>query len=206
MTPEEESSKSQGSGAPAKRPRRSHRGGRGRRRKPVQPASEAGAKIEPVRARTDAAETFEAAESAVEPLLEEAPSPDSAIEEARREAAEASLSEQRDEPEYREERSVPAHPDRRDFKPATPVAISDAITLVTHILTSLKRVLDEMEEVLETLELAEVQKNADEGEIQSLLHALRQFERRGPEPRHEQQGGSYNPRPQDRGPRRQGRR
>jgi len=139
----------------------------------------------------------------VEPLPEEAPLPGSPIEEARREAAEASRSELRDDPDYREEHSVPARPERHDFMPASPAAIADAITLVTHILTSLKRVLDEMEEVLETLELAEVQKNADEREIQSLLHALRQFDRRGPEPRHEQQGGQ---RPQGREPRRHGRR
>jgi hypothetical protein len=44
-------------------------------------------------------------------------------------------------------------------------------------------VLDQMEEVLETLELAEIQKNADEREIQSLRQMLRQMDRRVPEPR-----------------------
>lgn len=150
---------------------------------------------------------LEMAESVAGPFPEEAPLPDSAIEEARREAGEASLSEPREERPYSEERSFPPHTERRaDFKPASPPAIAEAITLVTHILGSLKRVLDEMEEVLETLELAEVQKNADEREIQSLLYALRQFERRGPEPRQEQQGGQPGPRPQGREPRRHGRR
>jgi hypothetical protein len=205
MTPDEESSQSGESSVPAKRPRarRSRRGGRGRGRKPAPLAGETSARTE----SAEPAKFAEPEESVAEPLHEEAPLPDSAIEEARHEAAEASLSEQREERQYSEERSLPSRPERRDFKPAPPPAIAEAITLVTHILSSLKRVLDEMEEVLETLELAEVQKNADEREIQSLLYALRQFERRGPEPRQEQQGGPpRDSRPQGREPRRHGRR
>jgi hypothetical protein len=124
------------------------------------------------------------------------PIADSPIEEARHEAADETLGEEseagelqeRYEPERREPpRHAPA--ERRDFRPAPPAAIADAIAEVNHIIASLKQVLDEMEEVLETLELAEVQKSADEREIQSLRNALRQFERRGGgEPRHEQQG------------------
>lgn len=148
---------------------------------------------------------MEVAEHAVESVRQEAPLPDSPIEEARREAAEVSHLEERPEREYME-RSAPMRSEPRDFKPASPPAVAEAITLVTHILNSLKRVLDEMEEVLETLELAEVQKNADEREIQSLLQALRQFERRGPEPRHEQQGERHGYRPEGRDPRRRGRR
>jgi hypothetical protein len=76
-------------------------------------------------------------------------------------------------------------PERRDFKPASPAAVTEAIDEVNIIITSLKQVLDTMEEILETLELAEVQKTADEREIQSLRNALRNIDRRIPEPRRE---------------------
>ena len=66
-----------------------------------------------------------------------------------------------------------------------PPAISDAIEQVNRIIEELKHSLDEMEEVLETLELAERQKIDDEREIQSLQRALRQLHRpRDNEPRH----------------------
>ena len=56
-----------------------------------------------------------------------------------------------------------------------------AIEEVNHIITTLKESLDEMEEVLETLELAERQKDVDEREIESLRRALRHLQqpRRG---------------------------
>ena len=114
---------------------------------------------------------------------------DSPIEEARHEAAEEFVREREEEREHapdHPERSYPERAERRDFKPAPPAAIADAITEVNQIITSLKQVLDQMEEVLETLELAEVQKNVDEREIESLRYALRQVERRGGEPRYEQ--------------------
>jgi predicted RNase H-like nuclease (RuvC/YqgF family) len=64
-------------------------------------------------------------------------------------------------------------------------AISDAIEQVNRIIEELKHSLDEMEEVLETLELAERQKIDDEREIQSLQRALRQLHRpRDNEQRH----------------------
>lgn len=67
--------------------------------------------------------------------------------------------------------------ERKDFQPASPVAVSEAIDEVNRVITQLKQVLDTMEEILETLELAEVQKTADEREIQYLRNALRQFDR-----------------------------
>ena len=81
--------------------------------------------------------------------------------------------------EEMETRSEPAPrpPERRDFQPASPAAVSEAIDEVNRVITSLKQVLDTMEEILETLELAEVQKTADEREIQSLRNALRNFDR-----------------------------
>src|SRR6185295_8711355 len=90
MTPDEDSSKAPEPAAPAKRPRsrRSRRGGRGRGRKPGPPTGEP---------RTELREgpgTSEASTEMVptaEPAPEEMPIPDSPIEEARREAAEADL-------------------------------------------------------------------------------------------------------------------
>ena len=54
-------------------------------------------------------------------------------------------------------------------------AITDAIEQVNRVIEELKHSLDEMEEVLETLELAERQKIDDEREIQNLQRALRQL-------------------------------
>ena len=56
-------------------------------------------------------------------------------------------------------------------------AIQKAIEEVNHIIAALRTTLDEMEEVLETLELAERQKDADEQEIESLRRALRSLHR-----------------------------
>ena len=45
------------------------------------------------------------------------------------------------------------------------------------MIDTLRETLDEMEEVLETLELAERQKDGDEREIESLRQALRNLQR-----------------------------
>jgi hypothetical protein len=81
------------------------------------------------------------------------------------------------------ELSQPPREERRDFQPAAPASVTQAIDEVNRVIADLKAVLNTMEEVLETLELAEVQKNADEREIQSLRNALRTMDRRGPEVR-----------------------
>jgi hypothetical protein len=62
-------------------------------------------------------------------------------------------------------------------KPFPAKAVQEAIEEVTHIIANLREALDEMEEVLETLELAERQKDADEREIESLRNALRNLQR-----------------------------
>ena len=59
-----------------------------------------------------------------------------------------------------------------------PLALSDAIEQVNRVIDELKHALDDMEEVLETLELAERQKIDDEREIQNLQRALRQLHQR----------------------------
>jgi hypothetical protein len=61
-------------------------------------------------------------------------------------------------------------------------AISQAVNEVMQIVASLKQTLEQMEEVLELVELAERQKLTDEREIESLLRALRQFQSRGEPP------------------------
>jgi len=62
-------------------------------------------------------------------------------------------------------------------------AISHALDEVMQIVASLKQAVDQMDEVLELVELAERQKLADEQEIESLRRALRQLQRpRGSRP------------------------
>jgi hypothetical protein len=61
-------------------------------------------------------------------------------------------------------------------------AIQKAIQEVNQVIESLRDTLDEMEGVLETLELAERQKDADEHEIEALRRTLRNLQRRD-EPR-----------------------
>lgn len=56
-------------------------------------------------------------------------------------------------------------------------AISLAISEVTSIVQALQRAVEQMEEVLELVELAERQKLADEREVESLRRALRQLHR-----------------------------
>ena len=67
------------------------------------------------------------------------------------------------------------------------MAVQQAIEEVNQIIDTLRGSLDDMEAVLETLELAERQKNADEQEIETLRRGLRQLHR----PR---DGGQHPPR------------
>ena len=84
---------------------------------------------------------------------------------------------------------------------------SEAIEDVNQIMTSLRAVLDQLEEVLETLELAEVQKTADERDIQSLRNALRVTDRPDRPPRRDPGSRPEQPPGGGRGnDRRQGRR
>jgi hypothetical protein len=81
------------------------------------------------------------------------------------------------------ERETPAPPPR-DRQPASPAAVQQAIEDVNQIIETLRGTLDDMEQVLETLELAERQKIADEHEIETLRRGLHQLHR----PR---EGGHY---------------
>jgi hypothetical protein len=93
------------------------------------------------------------------------------------------------QPEYRrpEPRSWAKPP---DFRPAEVSAISQAVAHATEIAESLKHTIDQLDEILELVELAERQKLADEREIDELRRALRRI-----------QPPRYQP-PPPRGPRR----
>ena len=83
-----------------------------------------------------------------------------------------------EEPQERQER--PERPERQEPErdaPPRPPSVSEAIEQDTGVIEELKQVLGEMEEVLETLELAERQKIDDEREIEWLQRALRQLHR-----------------------------
>jgi len=77
-----------------------------------------------------------------------------------------------------------------DFRPAETSAISQAVAHATEIAESLKHTIDQLDEILELVELAERQKIADEREIDELRRALRRIQ----PPRHQ---------PPSRGPRRE---
>ena len=79
-------------------------------------------------------------------------------------------------PAAQREARVP-RPPIREPQPQTPMAVQQAIEEVNQIIETLRGTLDDMEAVLETLELAERQKNADEQEIETLRRGLRQFHR-----------------------------
>lgn len=79
----------------------------------------------------------------------------------------------------------------RQSRAASPPAVQNAIEEVNRIIQTLKETLDDMEEVLETLEFAERQKNADEREIESMRRALRQLQR--PHDGGAQPGHPHNP-------------
>ena len=70
--------------------------------------------------------------------------------------------------------SEPLRPPRNT---ASQASIETAIEQVNGIIESLRESLDEMEAVLETLELAERQKNTDEYEIDNLRRALNRLQR-----------------------------
>jgi len=83
-------------------------------------------------------------------------------------------------------------------RPRTAHPIRSAIEEVNQIVESLKAVLSEMEEVVELLEMAEVQKEVDEREIAALQQALRRLQR-GQETRHGS-GPARSPRPEQEPP------
>jgi hypothetical protein len=81
-------------------------------------------------------------------------------------------------------RPEPARPEPPPQREPEPFAVSKAIDQVNYIIEDLKKVLGEMEELLETLELAERQKIDDERELESLQRALRRLH-------HPREGGHH---------------
>ena len=79
-------------------------------------------------------------------------------------------------PPRREPREIPRPPIPEPQRRA-PMAIHQAIEEVNQIIETLRSTLDDMEAVLETLELAERQKTADEQEIETLRRGLRHLHR-----------------------------
>jgi len=86
-----------------------------------------------------------------------------------------------------ERRPEPARPKPwvkpADFRPAEISAVSQAVAHATEIAESLKHTIDQLDEILELVELAERQKIADEREIDELRRALRRIQ----PPRHQPQ-------------------
>ena len=111
----------------------------------------------------------------------------------------ASFSEPPPAPET-ERRSTSEPPSGSAPVPAAP-AIRQAIEEILRINKDLEWVLLEMEKALETLEEAEVQKYADEREIESLRNAVRQIgrTREGIQQRVQQSGGQRRPEDSRRG-------
>jgi hypothetical protein len=163
----------------------------------------------------DAAPAEEVAHSHPEPVSEAAPEPP-----AERPPVPESERERRPERHERPER--PARPEYRrpepkpwvkpaDFRPAETSAISQAVAHATEIAESLKHTIDQLDEILELVELAERQKLADEREIDELRRALRRiqpprFQQQAPRgPRHDDshRGGhrEHPPRQEERHPR-----
>lgn len=95
----------------------------------------------------------------------------------------------------RERASEPSTPSA----PVPATAIRQAIEEILRINKDLEWVLLEMEKALETLEEAEVQKYADEREIESLKNAMRQLGRTRDAVQRVQQGGQRRPEDSRRG-------
>ncbi len=167
--PPESNSPASAKGMPLRR-RRGHRGGRGRGRGQRPPGNNDPTEVPPAVEPATPVESSAATETASPPGR----SPEDPIR----------LSEERP---VRPQPSRPLPP-RPKFEPVAHAprvprtdgsAISQAVNEVMQIVASLKQTLEQMEEVLELVELAERQKLTDEREIESLLRALRQFQSRG---------------------------
>lgn len=85
-----------------------------------------------------------------------------------------------------------------DFRPAETSAISEAVAHATEIAESLKQMIDQLDEVLELVEVAERQKLADERELDELRRALRRIQ----PPRREMPQQQSRPQPRRDEPRR----
>lgn len=133
------------------------------------------------------------AESAAECVAEIPAAPEPERERERQPEPERQPERER-QPEHQRQPERPARPEYRrpepkpwvkpaDFRPAETSAISQAVAHATEIAESLKHTIDQLDEILELVELAERQKLADEREIDELRRALRRIQ----PPRQQQQ-------------------
>lgn len=76
-----------------------------------------------------------------------------------------------------ERETLREEPQQKPRHPASPEAIQEAISDVNQIIDTLRDTLDDMDELLELLEIAERQQTASEQEIDSLRRALRNLQR-----------------------------
>jgi hypothetical protein len=152
---------------PGRRSGRGHRG-RGRRRRSRAPRPEQASSTEPA--------------SSAQP---ESVSPDTGASGESGARAEESLPFAEPKTTHASESLLPAPAHARPAQPASKASIQAAIDQVNDIIRALKESLEQMDEVLESLEYFERQGDADEREIESLRRTLRQLQRSregGPHP------------------------
>ncbi len=168
-----EQTNSPAAGQAPRSPRRSGRGhrGRGRRRRAKAPRQE-----------QPSAETPQTGK-------EELPSPTVEVFQAPEEQAETPLQDAGMEPT---ETPAPAPPLQysKPAQPASKLSIQAAIEQVNDIISALRETLEQMDEVLESLEYFERQGGADEREIESLRRSLRQLQRSREGGQHSHRGHS----------------
>jgi len=111
----------------------------------------------------------------------------------------ADISDQGEEASHSEaDHDTPQQPEAPPRRVEAGPAIREAVEQIQRINRDLETLLLEMQKALETLEEAEVQKYADEREVESLRAALRQLNRtRENIPRQQQQGGRQDNRPRN---------
>jgi hypothetical protein len=100
--------------------------------------------------------------------------------------------EERPDGEHRGEEAAGAAPAEEGRKQSTS-SIRKATDQVLHVRGELRRVLDEIQDILRTLDQAEREKTASEDEIEMLRDSLRGLHREPSYPRH--RGGSSSPKP-----------
>ena len=119
---------------------------------------------------------------AAEPAPEAAsePAPQASAPEPRIQPQRRPYPERRPERRPEPQRSEPQPPKPwvkpADFRPAETSAIHQAVSHATEIAESLKHMIDQLDEVLELVEVAERQKLVDERELEELRRALRRIQ------------------------------
>ena len=181
--------------------RRGRRGGRGRTRSPRPPVEKSETAAGEISSAPEPAEKAAVHDAIAEPEADPSggfrePHPEEPADAAPEDVSEpptepaapaaeippAPEPEREPRPEHRPEYRRPEPPRPKpwtkpaDFRPAETSAISQAVAHATEIAESLKHTIDQLDEILELVELAERQKLADEREIEELRRALRRIQ------------------------------